>query len=87
MIERDPDEQYDKWRLRRLEELDEEIAKDKAQPQFAKDVGPQKYETKDPWPNVQWKQDEQDVPTLWGALIVLLIVVGGFMVGLLFEVL
>lgn len=102
MIEKDEDIEYGKWRQRRLDALDEEIAKDKAeydidqyrplptnkQPQFAKHMGPQKYATRDPWPNAKWKTDEeQDVPTLLGALIVLLIVVGGFMVGLLLEVL
>ena len=108
MIEKDEDIEYGKWRQRRLDALDEEIAKDKGgepldlkawretyhgnspmakPPQFAKHEGPQKYATKDPWPNVPWREEEVKVPTLWGALIVLLIVVGGFMVGLLWEVL
>ena len=133
MIEKDEDIEYGKWRQRRLDALDEEIAKDKHEydvdqfrpmPQFAKDKdprpctchpgdnppvpcakqyaltecrkkaaqfakheGPQKFATRDPWPNVPWREEEVKVPTLWGALIVLLIVVGGFMLGLLWEVL
>ena len=98
MIEKDEDIEYGKWRQR---QLDEQIAKDKAeydidqyrplptnkQPQFAKHECQQKFATRDPWPNVPWREDESEVPTLWGALIVLLIVVCGFMVGLLLDVL
>ena len=55
MIEKDEDIEYGKWRQRRLDALDEEIAKDKRQPQFAKHEGPQKYATKDPWSTVPWR--------------------------------
>ena len=87
MIEKDEDIEYGKWRQRRLDALDEEIAKDKKQPQFAKHEGPQKYATKDPWPTVPWREDEAEVPTLWGAIVALLITLLGLMVGLLWEVL
>ena len=81
MIEKDEDIEYGKWRQRRLD------AKDKKQPRFAKHEGPQKYATKDPWPTVPWREDEAEVPTLWGAIVVLLVVLTGLMIGLLWEVL
>ena len=113
MIEKDEDIEYGKWRQKRLDELDEEIAKDsrtctchpddnppvpcakqyalteckKKAAQFAKHVSPQKYATKDPWPTVPWREDEVEVPTLWGAIVVLLVVLTGLMIGLLWEVL
>ena len=96
MIEKDEDIEYGKWRQRRLDAVDEDIAKNKHEydvdqfrpmPQFAKHEGPQKYATKDPWPNVPWREDEVKVPTLIGALIVMLVVVGGFLLGMLLEVL